>query len=62
MILAANQKTMTVTDDKGNSLTFQECMRAVANGEVEDMTIKTQRLLGFGGDWDKLETFYRDNQ
>lgn len=60
MILTADTETMKVTDETGKSYTHRECMLLLAEGKVDDMTAKTQRLLSMGGDWDALEKFYAE--
>ena len=66
MYLAANDvnRTIEATTDQGDnlpSLTVEQAKALNAAGDVQDMTIKTQRLIyDFDGDWDALANYYAE--
>ena len=64
--LFANDKTRMVEAEKSDGkklpdMTAEQAIAANEAGDVEDMSIKTQRLIyDFEGDWDELSYFYAE--
>lgn len=66
MNLFANSETRMIDAEAADgtklpALTAEQAMASNDAGDVEDMTIKTQRLIyDFEGDWDALQRFYEE--